>query len=48
MAILAADTPNPFSPKNDEVEIKKEEDANTDTKKKEGSEDRDNSRISRV
>jgi tricorn protease len=41
LAILAADTPNPFSPKNDEVEIKKDEPAKSDGKKKEGSEDKD-------
>jgi tricorn protease len=43
VAILAADTPNPFSPKNDEVEIKKDEPAKPDAKKKEGSEDKDKS-----
>jgi tricorn protease len=36
MAILAADTPNPFSPKNDEVEMKKEEPVKADAKKKGG------------
>jgi len=36
MAILAADTPNPFSPKNDEVEIKKDEPVKEDAKKKGG------------
>jgi len=41
VAILAADTPNPFSPKNDEVEIKKDEPAKPDEKKKDGSEDKD-------
>jgi len=41
MAILAADTPNPFSPKNDEVEIKKDEPAKPDEKKKDGSEEKD-------
>jgi tricorn protease len=35
MAILAADTPNPFAPKNDEVEIKKDEPLKEDAKKKE-------------
>jgi tricorn protease len=36
MTVLAAGTPNPFSPKNDEVEMKKDEPAKEDAKKKEG------------
>ena len=36
MTILATDTPNPFSPKNDEVDMKKEEPAKPDAKKKGG------------
>jgi tricorn protease len=41
LAILSTDTPNPFAPKNDEVEIKKEETVKSDTKKKDGGEDKD-------
>jgi len=48
MTILAADTPNPFCPKNDEVEIKKEEPAKPDAKKKEGSEDKDKAPVIKV
>lgn len=48
MAILAADTPNPFAPKNDEVEIKKDEPAKTDAKKKEGSEEKAKPALSKV
>ncbi len=36
MVILAADTPNPFAPKNDEVQVQKDEPAKSDSKKKEG------------
>lgn len=36
LAILSADTPNPFSPKNDEVEISPAENATADVKKKDG------------
>lgn len=48
MAILAADTPNPFSPKNDEVEIKKEEPGKADAKKKEETGDKDKSVLTKV
>jgi tricorn protease len=39
IAILAADTPNPFAPKNDEVVIKIGEPAKEETKKKDGKAD---------
>ncbi len=41
MAILASGTPNPFTPENNEVEIKKDEPAKAESKKKEGTGDKD-------
>jgi tricorn protease len=41
MVVLAATTPSPFAPKNDEVAIKAEEPAKTDTKKKDDPDEKD-------
>jgi len=48
MAVLSADTPNPFYPKNDEVAIKNDEPAKQDDKKKDSNKEDASSEIDNV